>query len=323
MIQFLNDCVNNLLDMPFPLFVMLSGLVGLLVGSFLNVVIVRLPIMMQREEALFIWQYQQQNQAASIEAESTDAVSNPATLPDNLPQELQGKYTLYTPASHCPQCKAPVRWWMNIPVLSYLWLKGRCAACQHTISWQYPVVECAAALLAVVAAMSFGLTAGYGTAMLMMLFLWALLALMAIDFKTQYLPDAITLPLMWLGLLCNTQSVFTSLSSSVWGAVAGYMSLWSVCYFYKLLTGKQGMGHGDFKLMAAMGAWLGASMVLPIVLFSSFAGALIGGVLIATRRLNSHNYIAFGPYLAIAGGICALYGHQIIDAYLAYARIAH
>jgi leader peptidase (prepilin peptidase) / N-methyltransferase len=316
MTNFLNESFNHLIDMPFFLFVTLSAFVGLLVGSFLNVVIVRLPIMMQREESLFIWQYEQQNTSNAQVA----SASNQAPLDVVLPQDLQGKYTLYTPASHCPQCKAAVRWWMNIPILSYLFLKGRCASCKAVISWQYPVVECVAAILAIAVALSLGASVNYGAAMAMMLLLWALLALTVIDFNTQYLPDAMTFPLMWLGLLFNTQALFAPLSSAVWGAMAGYISLWSVCYGYKWLTGKQGMGHGDFKLMAALGAWLGVTMVLPIILFASFAGALIGGALIATRRVNSSAYIAFGPYLAMAGGVCALYGHRIVDAYWAYAR---
>jgi leader peptidase (prepilin peptidase) / N-methyltransferase len=285
--------------LPLPVFATLAGVFGLLLGSFLNVVILRLPIMMLRNEQLFILEYTQQV----------------------IPDDLQGRYTLYTPASHCPVCKASVRWWMNIPLVSYLLLKGRCAGCKTGISLQYPVVECLAAVLGVVVALFFDEMLGRGMSCAIMLLMWALLTLTVIDFNTQLLPDVIVLPLVWLGLIINIGGVFTPLSSAVWGAVAGYLSLWSVCYGYKLLTGKDGMGHGDFKLLAALGAWLGVGMVLPIIFFASVAGSIIGVFLIKTGRLSADKPFAFGPYLAIAGALCAFYGERIVNFYLAYARI--
>jgi leader peptidase (prepilin peptidase)/N-methyltransferase len=267
------------------------------VGSFLNVVIARLPTMMERSERLFVLQ-------ASGQAISDD---------------LQGRYTLYTPASHCPQCKAPVLWWMNIPVLSYALLKGRCAHCKVAISWQYPAVELLAGAAGVVAALNFGVT---GKALAIIGLLWVLLTLTVIDLRTQLLPDILTLPLMWAGLLVNTQATVAPLSSAVWGAAIGYLSLWSIYQLFKAITGKEGMGYGDFKLLAALGAWLGVGMILPIVLFASLAGSVLGVLMIVSKRLQPEVPIAFGPYLAMGGVLAVYYGERAVTWYLGLMKIS-
>lgn len=291
------DAINHFLyGMPPAVFAVLLGLLGLLVGSFLNVVIVRLPEMMQREEQHFI-------------AELTGK---------SLPNEHQGSYNLFKPASHCPQCKAPVRWWMNVPVISFLMLKARCAACAKPISWQYPAVELLAALAGLTAAVHFGVT---GKAVMAAVLLWALLTLTVIDLKTQLLPDIITLPLLWLGLCVNSSgSGFTPLHSALWGAVAGYMSLWTIYQLFKLATGKEGMGFGDFKLFAALGAWLGVKLLLPILLFASMTGALLGIAMMLIQRLSRGQTIAFGPYLAMGGVLALLYGETIMVWYFGLMR---
>lgn len=286
----------NLFSLELPVFAALLGLFGLLVGSFLNVVIVRLPVMMHREERLFVLQ-------ASEQA---------------VPDDLLGRYTLYTPASHCPRCQAPVRWWMNIPLFSYAVLKGRCAACQLGISWQYPLVELLACLSAVCAALAFGASP---KALAVAGLLWVLLALTVIDLRTQLLPDLLTLPLLWAGLLVNTQSTVVPLDSAVWGAALGYMSLWTIYQLFKALTGKEGMGYGDFKLLAALGAWLGIGMVLPIVLFASLVGSVVGGLMIVFKRLQPEVPIAFGPYLAAGGVLAVFYGERVVAWYLGLMRV--
>ncbi len=294
------ELASGLFSLPLPVFAFILGLFGLLIGSFLNVVILRLPRMMDRGERQFVW------------------LSHPHTQDAALPNDLQGKYTLYTPASHCPKCQAAVRWWMNIPVISFVLLNGRCASCQTKISWQYPCVEFLAALAGVTCAFTFGAT---GTAIAALALLLALLTLTVIDLNTYLLPDVIVLPLLWVGLLLNTQGIFVSLNAAVWGAAVGYLSLWSVYQLFKLLTGKEGMGYGDFKLLAALGAWLGIKMILPIILFASLVGALLGGILILSKRLQPANPIAFGPYLAAGGILALLYGERIVAWYLAFLRV--
>jgi leader peptidase (prepilin peptidase)/N-methyltransferase len=294
------DLASGFFSLPLPVFAFILGLFGLLIGSFLNVVILRLPVMMDRGERQFVW------------------LSHPHTRDKALPDDLQGHYTLYTPASHCPKCQAPVRWWMNIPVISFVLLKGSCATCKTSISWQYPTVEILASLAGVFSALCFGST---GTALAVMVFLLAVLALTVIDLNTYLLPDVIVLPLLWVGLILNTQGVFVSLNAAVWGAIAGYLSLWSVYQLFKLLTGKEGMGYGDFKLLAALGAWLGVKMILPIILFASFTGALVGIVMVLSKRLQPANPIAFGPYLAAGGVLALFYGEQIVAWYLSLLRV--
>lgn len=265
-------------------------IVGLVVGSFLNVVIYRLPLQMQ----------------SSWRRESLDFLG--------MEPEADGpKLNLAFPASHCPQCGDKLKPWHNVPVLSYVFLRGKCAHCAAPISAQYPLVELATAVLSVTVIVHFGLGA---SAWLALAFTWMLIVLTGIDVKHQLLPDIITLPLLWLGLLVNSQGLFTDLHSAVLGAVAGYMVFWLVFWAFKLLTGKEGMGHGDFKLLAALGAWFGWQQLPLIILLSSAVGAIIGIATIAIAGRNRHIPMAFGPYLAIAGWIALMWGERIISTYL-------
>ena len=270
----------------------LAVLLGLVVGSFLNVVIHRLPLMMERE-----WL----RQCREIEAEEAVQGAEPAPL------------NLVTPASHCPACGHRIRVLENIPVASYLFLRGRCSACGAPISLRYPVVEVVSALLAVVVIWRFGTGWEAGAALL---FSWALLALTVIDLDTMLLPDPITLPFVWLGLLVNLNGTFVPLADAVIGAVAGYALLWLVYHAFRLLTGKEGMGYGDFKLLAMIGAWLGWQMLPLVILLSSAVGALVGIALIAARRRQRSQPLPFGPFLAAAGWIALIGGSAIIRVYL-------
>lgn len=262
---------------------------GLLVGSFLNVVIHRLPKMMERE-----WH------------------QNCAELNGEEPQTAPA-YNLVVPRSACPTCARPIRAHENLPVISYLLLRGRCAGCKTRISIRYPLVELLTGILSGVTAAHFG----YGLqAAAALLLIWALVALTFIDFDTQYLPDDITQPLLWLGLLVNIPGTFTSLEASLIGAVVGYLSLWSVYWAFKLITGKEGMGYGDFKLLAALGAWLGWSMLPIVILLSSLVGAIVGFALILIAKRGKDVPIPFGPYLA-GGGLIALFaGQRLVRLYL-------
>jgi len=265
-------------------------LLGLVVGSFLNVVIHRLPRMLEQG-----WR-----------AECAELSGNP--LPSGE------TFNLVLPRSRCPHCGHPIRAIENVPVLSYLALRGRCAACNARISPRYPVVEALAGALAGYVAMRFGASAAAAGAML---FVWTMIALAFIDLDTFYLPDNLTLPLLWTGLLFNIGATFTDLTSAVIGAAAGYLVLWIVFWAYKLATGKEGMGYGDFKLLAAIGAWLGWKMLPLVILLSSFVGAVIGIGLIVLARRGRNVPIPFGPYLAIAGLIALFYGEQLNRHYLA------
>ena len=265
--------------------------VGLVMGSFVNVVIHRLPLQLQ----------------SAWRRESLDFLGM-------APEPDAPRLNIAFPASHCPHCQAPIKPWHNIPVLSYLLLRGKCHQCKTPISAQYPLVELATALLVTVAISHFGLTA---QGVLAALFGVALVALTGIDFRHQLLPDIITLPLLWLGLLANSGGLFTDLNSAVIGAVAGYLALWLVFWGFKLLTGKEGMGHGDFKLLAALGAWVGWQQLPLIVLLSSAVGAIVGVAAIAFARRDRQIPMAFGPYLAVAGWIALFWGEAIINGYLA------
>ncbi|HQR22307.1 MAG TPA: A24 family peptidase [Burkholderiaceae bacterium] len=266
-----------------PLLIAAAILVGLAVGSFLNVVIHRLPRMMDNE-----WRAQ----CAELEGKP--------------PPEL-GRYNLWVPRSQCPSCRTPIRARDNIPVLSWLLLGGKCAHCKAPISPRYPIVEVLTAVLSGVVAWRFGL--GW-TAALVLLFAWTLIALTFIDADTTLLPDDLTLPLLWLGLLANLAGMVpgVTLRDAVLGAVAGYLVLWAIYWAFKLATGKEGMGYGDFKLLAALGAWMGWKALLPIVLLSSVVGAIVGIVLIVLARRGREIPIPFGPYLATAGMIVMLVG---------------
>ncbi|AOZ50287.1 prepilin peptidase [Chromobacterium vaccinii] len=282
-------------------------LLGLMVGSFLNVVIHRLPKMLERE---FL--------ADSVEYLAEDGASSALRLAaQQARNELDdGKgYNLWRPASHCPACHAPVRPWHNVPLLSFLLLRGRCGECDAGIAWRYPLVELLSGAL-------FGFLAwklGWGWPLAGALALTAcLLALAFIDFDTKLLPDSLTLPLLWGGLLFNLQTGLVPLSDAVWGAVFGYLSLWLVFHGFRLLTGKEGFGYGDFKLLAALGAWLGWSMLPLIILLSSLVGALFGVALMAASKVRGGQQIPFGPYLATAGWIALVWGPQIMNGYLAW-----
>ncbi|MFH2135326.1 MAG: A24 family peptidase [Pseudomonadota bacterium] len=271
------------------LFVTFSGLLGLMVGSFLNVVIHRLPKMMERE-----WHAQ-------------CAELNDTPMPESAP------YNLLVPRSACPHCHHAIGALENIPIISYLMLQGKCKGCGAPISMRYPVVEALSGILSAYAAWHFGFGIAAGAALIM---IWALIALTFIDFDTQLLPDAITLPLLWLGLILNINSTFTSLGNAVVGAVAGYLVLWSVYWLFKLLTGKEGMGYGDFKLLAAIGAWLGWTLLPLTILLSSLVGAVVGIALIIITKHGRNIPIPFGPYLAGGGLIALFWGQGLTQSYL-------
>lgn len=273
------------------LYFSLIFLFSLMIGSFLNVVIHRLPIMLERD-----WQAEYRSY---LDSEPAAASAPP--------------YNLMVPRSCCPHCGHAITAIENIPLLSWLWLKGRCRSCQAPISVRYPLVELLTALLSVVVAAT--LTPGWGTLAALVL-TWTLIALTFIDLDKMLLPDQLTLPLLWAGLLFNLLGGFVSLGDAVAGAMAGYLVLWSLYWAFKLLTGKEGMGYGDFKLLAALGAWLGWQALPIVLLLSSLVGAIIGIGLIALRKHHQANPIPFGPYLAIAGWAALLWGDSITRWYL-------
>ena len=282
-----------------PTVLVVASLVfGLLIGSFLNVVIHRLPIMMERD-----WRLQCAELAAS------SAQPGAAVLPAPTFEPL----SLLKPRSRCPHCGHQIGALENIPILSYLLLKGRCKGCGKPISLRYPLVEAITGLLFGYAAWRYGFTLAIAGALV---FIAAMIALTFIDFDTQLLPDDITLPLIWAGLLINLNGTFAPLSSAVIGAAAGYLALWLVFWAFKLATGKEGMGYGDFKLLAAIGAWFGWQMLPLVILMSSFVGAFVGIVLIVLARHGRNVPIPFGPYLAAAGIIALFWGKGLNQAYL-------
>ncbi len=268
----------------------LALVLGLCVGSFLNVVIHRLPLMMERE-----WTAQ----CAELRGE---------VAPDHAPLNLS------QPRSRCPACGHAIRALQNIPLLSFLWLRGRCAACSTRISWRYPLVELFCGLATAYCALHFGFSFAAAAAML---FVWLMIAATGIDFDTQLLPDSITLPLLWLGLLVNLIGGPVDLRSAVIGAMTGYLFLWSVYWMFRLVTGKEGMGYGDFKLLAAIGAWTGWQMLPLVVLLSSAIGAVVGISLIVFHKHGREVPIPFGPYLAGAGLIALFWGPALTQRYLA------
>lgn len=277
-----------------------TGALGLIVGSFLNVVVHRLPIMLERA-----WLRQCQE------------ISDPETSKTNT-EEI---YNLVTPRSRCPHCSHAITALENIPVISFLWQKGKCVACGHPISWRYPFVELLTAILSIIVIGYFGMTLVGGAALL---FTWMLVALAVIDFDHQILPDNLTLLLLWIGLLVNLclDPGFAPLTSAVIGAVAGYLSLWSVFHIFKFVTGKEGMGYGDFKLFAAFGAWLGWQNLPLIILLASFVGAIVGGALILLLARDRQLPIPFGPFLCAAGWIALLWGNDLTRSYLQFAGLS-
>ncbi|MBB1520252.1 prepilin peptidase [Aquipseudomonas guryensis] len=284
----------DLLAGNLPAFVLSALLLGLLIGSFLNVVVYRLPKMMQRD-----WR----TQAREIL---------------ELSEEPTGEtFNLVLPHSSCPHCGHQIKPWENIPVLSWLALRGKCSSCKAPISKRYPLVELACGLLSAYVAWHFGFGWQAGA---MLVLSWGLLTMSLIDTDHQLLPDTLVLPLLWLGLILNYNGLFASLGDALWGAIAGYLSLWSVYWLFKLVTGKEGMGYGDFKLLAMLGAW-GGWQILPLtILLSSLVGAVLGVIMLRLRNQETSTPIPFGPYLAIAGWIALLWGDQITGAYLQFAR---
>jgi len=275
-------------------------LLGLVVGSFLNVVIHRLPKMLERE-----WDAQ----AAELleQKGSADAAAKLRRTGATV------RYNLVMPPSTCPRCGHRIRAWENIPILSYLFLRARCSACRAPISIRYPIVEALSGILSGYIGWRYGLTLATVGALFLT---WSLIALTVIDIDTQLLPDDITLPLIWLGLLVNLNGTFVPLQGAVIGAVAGYLSLWAVYWLFKLATGKEGMGYGDFKLLAAIGAWLGWKMLPVVILLSSLVGAVVGIGLIVFARHGRNTPIPFGPYIAAAGLIALFWGETINRTYL-------
>lgn len=269
---------------------------GLLIGSFLNVVIHRLPLMLERQ-----WQM---DAAAMLDQ------------PEPAEDAAQAPLSLAKPASRCPSCGHVIRWYENIPIVSWLVLRAKCSACGVPISWRYPLVELTTGLLFAACGLHFG---NEPTVLLWCGFCAVLLAASAIDWDTTLLPDDLTLPLLWIGLLASAMGWTLPLKDAVWGAAAGYLSLWSVYWFFKLATGKEGMGHGDFKLLAALGAWLGWHMILPIVLASSLIGAIVGIGLKLSGGLREGRYVPFGPFLAGAGLVVMFAGHDRVLEWMGWA----
>jgi leader peptidase (prepilin peptidase)/N-methyltransferase len=294
------DYAQALADMPVLLFGGTAAL-GLVIGSFLNVVILRLPRMMERE-----WRQ-----------ECAELLADPPG-PNDSDADPSERLSLSTPGSSCPNCGHRIRPWENIPVLSFLLLRGRCSQCATPISWRYPLIEALTALLSLIVLWQLGPTVQGAFALILT---WGLIALAAIDIDTQLLPDDITLPLLWLGLLLSVQGLFVDSETAIIGAVTGYMSLWMVFHLFRLLTGKEGMGRGDFKLLALFGAWLGWQSLPQILLLSTIPGALFGIALIASGRGERRTPIAFGPFLAIAGWISLVWGQAITDAYLRWSGL--
>ena len=293
--------VITLLAASPPIFIGTCMVLGLVVGSFLNVVIHRLPVMLER-------QWREECAQYPVPGGASDASTT-------APRE---RYDLFMPRSACPVCKAPITALQNIPLISWLALRGRCASCGQPIPVRYPLVEALTGIMSAAAAWQFG----FGLpALAALLLTWFLIALTFIDVDKQLLPDSLTLPLLWLGLMLSLwgpqdgAAVPVDLRSSVIGAAAGYLSLWSVYHLFRLLTGKEGMGYGDFKLFAALGAWLGWEMLLPVLLIASVAGAVVGIALLAVRSHDRGTPIAFGPFLAGSGWVVLMFGHPLVERY--------
>lgn len=267
---------------------------GAIVGSFINVVVYRLPRMMERD-----WHNECARTVFASQVE---------------PHPVPEAFNLALPSSHCPHCQHAIRWWENVPLLSYLFLLGKCSQCGHIISLRYPLVEILTAALSTIVIWQLGLTwAGLSG----LLLTWMLVALALIDFDTQLLPDDITMPLLWAGLLVNLFNIHASLNEAVIGAILGYLVLWSVYWLFKLTAGKEGMGFGDFKLLAALGAWLGWQSLPMVILFSSAAGTVIGISMILLHKTETSTPIPFGPYLAVAGWI-TLVGRESISLHIPF-----
>lgn len=268
-------------------------IISLCIGSFLNVVAYRLPMMMRKQvQADYFEVTEQEEEFEKLQA--------------------QPAFNLMVPHSACPSCQSAIKPWQNIPVISYLWLKGKCANCQSHISVRYPIVEAATGLLGLLVALQFGASL---QTLALLIFTYFLVALTLIDLDEYLLPDSLTLPLIWIGLFANSFHVFTSLENAVYGALTGYLSLWSIFWLFKLATGKEGMGYGDFKLLAAIGALLGWQALPMVILLSSAVGAVVGIAMIVILGRDKNIPIPFGPYLAAAGFIAALWGNELTEFY--------
>jgi len=283
------------------LLISMTGVLGLLVGSFLNVVILRLPRRLEHD-------WMRQAREILVPADGVEAASDEPAPPD-----------LVFTGSHCPQCKHKLSPLDNIPLLSWLALRGRCRYCKAPISWQYPLVEALTAILSAVVAWKFGF--GWQLAAALP-FTWMLVAASGIDARTQLLPDQLTYPLLWLGLLVALVPLFVTPSAAILGAAVGWFSLWAVFWLFKLMTGKEGMGYGDFKLLAALGAWMGATALLPIVLLSSLIGAIVGGTLLAVQGRDRSTPIPFGPFIAAAGWVWFVFGDVLGALYARWFGLA-
>lgn len=274
-------------------------ILGLIIGSFLNVVIHRLPVMLMRD-------WRRDCREFLTEKFPQDLTANTKPAPG------AAKYNLIVPRSACPHCGHHISALENIPVISYLFLRGRCKSCKAHISARYPIIETISTVLAMTVAWKFGVSYAFLFAALLS---WALLSLTMIDFDHQYLPDQITLPFLWLGLILNVNGMYTNLSSAVIGVAAGYLSLWTVYHLFKLITGKEGMGFGDFKLLALFGAWLGWQMLPAIILISTLIGSVVGILLIVLKQHEKGKPIPFGPYLAGAGWVALIWGKELNALY--------
>ena len=282
-------------DLPLSFWIAAAGVLGLIVGSFLNVVILRLPARME-----YFWKRDAR--------EMLELGANGEAAPPDIVRK----------GSHCPHCKHPLAAWDNIPLLSWLVLRGHCRYCRAPISIQYPLVEVLCGVASAIVVWHFGVTWQAGAALL---FTWFLVAAGGIDFRTQLLPDSLTLPLLWLGLLISLVPVFVDSREAVIGASIGYLALWSVYWLFKLATGKEGMGFGDFKLFAAAGAWMGYAALLPVIIIAAVSGAVIGTILLRTRGQDRSMPFAFGPFLAIAMWIWLVAGDPILATYMRLARL--
>ena len=285
----------QLAGMPTAVWIAAALVLGLLVGSFLNVVILRLPARLMHD-----WR---RDAREVLEIDQPDEAVPPGIVRQ---------------ASHCPHCKHPLAAYENIPLVSWLALRGRCRHCKAPISIQYPLVELLTCVLSAVVVWRFGLT---WAALAALLFTWTLIAAAGIDLRTQLLPDQLTLPLLWLGLLIALVPLFADARAAIMGAAIGYLSLWCVYWLFKLLTGKEGMGYGDFKLLAALGAWMGAVALLPIILISSFIGAVVGVIALQLRGQDRSTPIPFGPFLAAAGWVWFVFGDAILSTYLRFSGL--
>jgi len=293
------DVITLLQSQPIT-FIVSALILGLLIGSFLNVVIYRLPVMMNKE-----WQ-QQCTELLHPDQSAADADKKAET------------FNLCTPLSRCPKCEHKIKAIENIPIFSYLFLKGKCSSCAESISPRYALIELLTGILTAIVAWHFGFTWQAGAAMFLT---WALIAMSFIDIDHQLLPDDLTLPWLWLGLILSLFPIFVDTHTSLIGAAAGYLSLWGIFWLFKIITGKEGMGYGDFKLLALLGAWMGWQLLPVIILLSSVVGAVIGIAMIITLGRDRNIPIPFGPYLAAAGWIALLWGNDITNAYLNYTNL--